>query len=647
MHLLNSTQPLTLFRVFPLLILLIYTVLSKALVLPTQLNATSIVSRALPYRAFVSRHDLTSAQYQALFDNLVPQGYRLLQVTGYVSGGVERFACLFEQSPGPPQICNHGLTSAAYQARFNEVAAQGYKAVLVNGYTSTTGTDKYVVIFEKPPSTPPWVARHGMTGAGYQNEFNYWTAQGFRPVHVSGYAVGSEARYAALFEKPASSPAWVARHGMTSAQYQTTFNQLVGSGYTLTLVSGYSVNNVDYYAALWEKPLGPKPWIARHGLTSTGYQLETENLYYQGYRLKCLSGYTISGASRFAAIWENIYFSPSDLNKIDSPITTYMNNHAIAGLSVAITRDDRLVYAKGAGFANKATGEAVNANRHLFRIASVSKTMTAIAVMKLIEQGKFQLTSKVFGTGAILGTKYGTKTYSAWTKAVTVQNLLEHTSGIPNVGQEWRGLSPGDMVSWVIDNAQPTVAPGTKWEYSNFGFGLLGRVIEAATGSTYETYMRNNILNSSPHSPNTMVLGDSTPRPNEVSYYPEDGANRRLFDSFGGWLARPIDLVGVLSRVDGLSRPDIIAAATRTTMWTASTLNAGYAKGWSLGADWRGHNGFFPQGTISWLVRRDDGFGFAVIINTTPSGVVDAGELKTLVDGIIQSVGAWPTYDLF
>ena len=159
--------------------------------------------------------------------------------------------------------------------------------------------------------------------------------------------------------------------------------------------------------------------------------------------------------------------------------------------------------------------------------------------------------------------------------------------------------------------------------------------------------MLNNILNSSLELPNTMVLGDSTPRSNEVSYYLDDGANRRLFDSFSGWFARPIDLVGVLSHVDGFSRPDIITATTCTTMWNASTLDATYAKGWKLGGDWRGHDGYFPQGTISWLVRRDDRFGFAVIINTTPSSVVNTDELRVLVDEIIQSVGAWPTYDLF
>jgi CubicO group peptidase (beta-lactamase class C family) len=530
------------------------------------------------------------------------------------------------------------------------VTAQGYRPVLVNGYTTTTGSDNYVVIFEKPPSTPPWVARHGLTGTGYQQEFDTWVAQGFRPTHFSGYGVGSEARYAVIFDKPASSPAWVARHGMTSSQYQATFNEQVGAGLTLTLVSGYTVNNVDYYSALFEGISGPA-WIARHGATSAGYQSETENLYYQGYRLKCLSGYTIGGASHFAVIWENLYFSPSDLSKIDTPLQTYLNTYSIPGLSLAITLDDRLVFAKGLGFANKETGEAVNANRHLFRIASVSKTITAFAIMKLIDEGRITLNSTVFGTGAILSTRYGTKPYSDWTKSITVQHLLEHTSGIPAVSQEWLGLSPGDMVSWIIDNAQPTIEPGTVYSYLNSGYGILGRVIESVTGSPYEDYLRNNILNSSPHLPNRMLVGDSTPRPDEVTYYPNDGLNRRLFDSFGGWTARPIDLVGVLSRMDGLSRPDIISDATRDMMWTASTaqFGGGYGKGWSLGADWRGHNGYFPQGTIAWLVRRNDGFGFAIVLNLTPpgDGSAKAYELKGLVDGIIQTVGAWPTYDLF
>src|SRR5690606_32252132 len=63
----------------------------------------------------------------------------------------------------------------------------------------------------------PWVARHGMTSAQYQSEFDTFTAQGFRPTHVSGYTVAGQPRFAAIWQqKPGG--AWVARHNMTSAQ---------------------------------------------------------------------------------------------------------------------------------------------------------------------------------------------------------------------------------------------------------------------------------------------------------------------------------------------------------------------------------------------------------------------------------------------
>ena len=71
--------------------------------------------------------------------------------------------------------------------------------------------------------------------------------------------------------------AWEARHGSTSAQYQATFDKLVGQGYRLVDVSGYSVNGQDRYAAIWVKSGGPA-WQARHGLTSAQYQATFDKL---------------------------------------------------------------------------------------------------------------------------------------------------------------------------------------------------------------------------------------------------------------------------------------------------------------------------------------------------------------------------------
>src|SRR5476651_2553575 len=87
-----------------------------------------------------------------------------------------------------------------------------------------------------------------------------------------GRAADDGSRYAAIWEKTPG-PAWVARHGMTSQGYQQEFDKWSGQGYCLTLVSGYASGGQDRYAAIWEKKVCAA-YVARHGLTSLGYQQE-------------------------------------------------------------------------------------------------------------------------------------------------------------------------------------------------------------------------------------------------------------------------------------------------------------------------------------------------------------------------------------
>jgi hypothetical protein len=164
-------------------------------------------------------------------------------------------------------VARHGLTATAYQSEVDKWIAKGYRVSEVNGYSSSA-QDSYTAIFEKIPNSPSWVARHGLNGTQYQQEVDKWTAQGYRPVQVSGYGAGGSAKYAAIFEKASNAPGWVARHGLTAAQYQAEVNKWTGQGYYLTDVSGYTLNNQDYYTAVFEKPSSIPAWVARHGLSS-------------------------------------------------------------------------------------------------------------------------------------------------------------------------------------------------------------------------------------------------------------------------------------------------------------------------------------------------------------------------------------------
>ena len=124
-------------------------------------------------RNWQSRHGLSGIEFQALFDLLTSQDYRLIDLRGYSSNGKVLFACLFEQSAGPAWSAHFGMTSAEYQAKFEDLTSQGFALTLVNGYTLPDGSDRYIAIFQKIINPPSWVARHGMDS---QSTFNLYPA---------------------------------------------------------------------------------------------------------------------------------------------------------------------------------------------------------------------------------------------------------------------------------------------------------------------------------------------------------------------------------------------------------------------------------------------------------------------------------------
>ncbi len=124
----------------------------------------------------------------------------------------------------------------------------------------------------------------------------------------------------------------------------------------------------------------------------------------------------------------------TDIPQVDNAVTGFMTQYNVPGVSVAITKNGKLVYAKSYGKSDQSAGTDVS-NSSLFRIASVSKPVTGIAIMKLVEAGTLSLDQKVFGAGNILGTQYGTTPYGPNITNITVIQLLQHTSGgWPNDG---------------------------------------------------------------------------------------------------------------------------------------------------------------------------------------------------------------------
>ena len=616
-------------------------------------DAAAAPANDLPDPFWAAHHNLTGAEYQAKFDELVGQGFRLTDVSGYEVAGQARYSGIWEQSSGPAFVARHGISGADYQAAFDELVPNGFRPVRVNGF-GVGGTELFCAIFEQKPG-PAFIARHGISGAEYQAQFDQAASQGYRLVDVSGYEAGGEPRYTGIWEQEGG-PAWVGRHGISAADYQAAFDSLNAQGYRLIRVSGFEDNGTDHYAAIWEQASN-SPWQARHGVPLSEYQEVFDDLRLQGYRPLQAVGYAAGGVTRFAGIWESRVFSGAEIDGISDVTDTFMTKHSVPGLSIAIAKDDRLVYARAFGVADKSTGAAVHTNSR-FRIASVTKPITSAAIFKLVEQNKLKLSDTVFGSGGLLGTTYGTQPYKTNIDKITVQHLLEHTAGgWPNDGNDpmFRNTSFNhkQLITWTLDNRALDNAPGTNWAYSNFGYCVLGRIIEDATGQSYETWVQQNIL--APCGISSMEIAGnklSDRLPDEVVYYytAEDpyGMNVTRMDSHGGWIGTATDVVRFAVRVDGFGgKPDILSSSSVNTMTTASTVRASYAKGWAVNADknwW--HIGNLP-GNTAVIVRTSGGMCWAALCNTWKRDAGIEDDIDTMMWDITKKVSDWPGYDLF
>ena len=200
----------------------------------------------------------------------------------------------------------------------------------------------------------------------------------------------------------------------------------------------------------------------------------------------------------------------------------------------------------------------------LFRIASVTKPITATAIFSLIEDGRIRSDDTVFGAHGILGTRFGHQPYGPGIEQITVDHLLTHSSG--GWGPEHdpmffdTSLDQAELISRALDTQPLLNPPGKVCAYSNFGYCVLGRVIEKISGVTYAEYVQRRILSRSGIT--DMRIARNTIReraPNEVEYFGQDGSsssspydlNVTRMDSHGGWIASPSDLVRFAIHVDG------------------------------------------------------------------------------------------------
>ncbi|GAA0233690.1 hypothetical protein GCM10009527_032700 [Actinomadura nitritigenes] len=399
----------------------------------------------------------------------------------------------------------------------------------------------------------------------------------------------------------------------------------------------------------------------------------------------CSSGESARSAQAAAAAqaaatrsWRVTGTALAGLGSFDATMKSFMQARNIPSGQLAVVRKGKLVLSRGYTWSSSTAFTTQPTSP--FRLASLSKPVTATAVLRLVQDGKLKLTDRA---ATLLGLSTAA---DPRLKDVTVLRLLQHLGG-------WdRDISPDPMFrDAVIAKAlgiplpvkQANImkytsahkldhAPGTKYAYSNYGFMLLGRIIERVTGQSYASYVQKAVL--TPRAIKRMKLGHTLSKASgEVHYYsgytgptvfdntgtkvayPYGAFNLENMDAHGGWLGTAMDLTRFAGIYDG-----------GTSVLTAASIKRAFAKpetginssGWYYGCGWMvrpvtggtgmntWHDGSLA-GTSTLLVRRNDGLAWAALFDQRQEGSAPSySDIDPALHKAANAVKTWPTGDL-
>jgi N-acyl-D-amino-acid deacylase len=371
------------------------------------------------------------------------------------------------------------------------------------------------------------------------------------------------------------------------------------------------------------------------------------------------------------------------LEPLDAVVYTMMSRHGIPGAALAITKDGKLVCARGYGWANLATRELVQPGTE-FGIASLSKTITAAAILKLVEQGKLSLDDKAFKIIAHIKPLQGAKA-DPRLQQITVRHLLNHSGG-------WDHKKSGDPVNWTTQmqyqrgdrTPVPTeylishtmgirldFDPGTESKYSNFGFIVLGEVIEKVSGRSYEEYVREHVLKP-------IGVPDIRLHPPGGRYFKNEahrylaGAGeetelpawqQKYSDAAGGWTASAVDMLRFVTAIDGSRGKPFFDEKTYRLMLEPPPAPLKVREdGTFVGLGWdavyvspKNEVGYFKDGSWfgmrSFLKKQPNGVNWVLLFNASMNP--DTTDTKTIGDAVhqvrevIDKLDKFPDIDLF
>jgi CubicO group peptidase (beta-lactamase class C family) len=310
---------------------------------------------------------------------------------------------------------------------------------------------------------------------------------------------------------------------------------------------------------------------------------------------------------------------PEDLKtRLDALATEAYPHDDEPGAAVLVAVDGKPVLRRAYGVANAATGAKLTPDM-IFRIGSITKQFTAVAILQLVQQERVRLDDPI--------TKY-VPDVDTRGRTITIEHLLTHTSGIPNYTAvpkfdelHLRKLSPRQIVA-LVDDQPLDFEPGSQFRYSNTGYVLLGMVIERASGQQYADYMREHVFQPAGLRDTRYAANDfaTARQAHGYDWSPQDNG---FVDTPALDMSQPFAAGAIESTVDDLSSwtrtlgdgtlVDLKLLERAWTPFTPTNGKSNYGYGWEIAHDraapderWIRHNGGINgfQSSAIWIPER-------------------------------------------
>ena len=614
---------------------------------------------------FQAYHGVTAAQHQTNFNKFSAEGYRMISLSVYGDPGDARYAAVWVQRSGPAWVAVHGVDANGYQAFFNNWTAKGFAPVIVSA-TGAVGNAIFAAVFEQGVQGP-WLARHGMTAgpatlAGTFDSFNQ-TAANQRLIirSVAIYGTPSERRYAAAWHANPIYVKWRVNPADPAANYQTTFNvdtQLPGVGLH-GYRPAYVVLSSDYtYCSVFKDDVVGE-WVARHGLTSDEYQAEFDKQNKAGFYPICVQGGGSGGGTRYAAIfakrdipmpreWTVTGAAVPALAGFDHIMQTFMQANGVRAAQLAIAKNGVMKLSRAYTWAEAGYRAAQPSDR--FLLASCSKMFLEAAVQSLYDAKKLDPGTKVY---PLLGFSNPLDPRS---DSITIQELLNHTGGY-NDDPPSKGGSGFDptysmrQIAVALGLAQPVkkldVArymytkykldcdPGTQYHYSNYGYLLAGAVVEHVTGTAYADYVKSALLAPAGITEVKVISTRALGRTNDEAIAEDPGLGLDPLDLASQLLIPAV--YGGDGEINEVGDPNDGMGASAQALTQFIHTHAVWGNG--PRAPGAARSGSTP-GASTWAQSRTDGVDWAYVINTRdwpPNTSQTLNDLDNAVNNLLNT----------